>query len=80
MFNQLGYFKEYYVGRKYIGSHVSEMDRDFIGYNGQRLETLKESVLLDNKKKIKVGTEVMTIIYPLCGKIIRNNNSITTQC
>jgi len=72
MFNELGYFKEYYVGRKYLGSQVSEKDRDLIGYNGQRAETLKEPVLLDNKKKIKVGTEVMTIIYPLCGKIKKN--------
>jgi hypothetical protein len=71
MFEQLGYFKEFYINGKFMGyvNHIKK-DREEIGYNGRKNEVVKELVTLDNKKKIKAGTEVMTIIYPLCGKQI----------
>lgn len=69
-FEHLGYFKEYYIGRKLIGQKRCELDRDQTGYPGRLTEMLQEAVTLDNGKKIKVGTEVMTIIYPMCGKVL----------
>ena len=70
MFNQIGFFKEYYVNGKFIGSVSNcEKDRDVIGYEGKIIETLKESIITDNKKKIKENTTVTTILYPLCGKL-----------
>lgn len=68
MFENLGYFKEYYIGAKFIGSINCDKDRDVIGYYGKQTETLTEKITLDNKKVIKSGTIVSTIIYPLCGK------------
>jgi hypothetical protein len=69
MFEHLGYFKEYYIGNKFIGTTPCEKDRDKIGYYGQRKEIISEQIMLDNGKQIKSGTEVKTMIYPLCGKI-----------
>lgn len=40
-------------------------NNEVIGYNGKKTEVLSETIVLDNKKKIKKGTEVLTIIYPL---------------
>jgi hypothetical protein len=70
MFKELGYFKEYYIYNKFIGFINCEKDRDIIGYNGRQEETTKSDIILFNKKKIKKGTLVRTIIYPLCGSQI----------
>ena len=69
MFNEIGFFKEYYINNKFIGFTNCEKDRDIIGYNGRIDETAESDIILFNKKKIKKGTQVRTIIYPLCGKI-----------
>lgn len=71
-FEFLGHFKEYYINNKFIGTLPSEKDREEIGYNGKRLEVLTETITLNNKKKIKKGVEVLTIIYPMNGKKIAN--------
>ena len=71
MFEELGFFKEYYVNNKFMGTIIADKDRDIIGYNGRTKEVLKEMVQLDNKKKIKANIEVMTMLYPLCGKLIK---------
>lgn len=71
MFEELGFFKEYYVNNKFMGTIAANKDRDIIGYNGRTKEVLKEMVQLDNKKKIKANIEVMTMLYPLCGKLIK---------
>ena len=72
MFESLGYFKEYYVNNKFIGTITPcEKDRNEIGYYSKQTETLTNTITLDNKKKIKKGTEVATLIYPLFGKLIR---------
>lgn len=68
MFEELGYYKEFWVKRKYIGSIKCERDRKEIGYNGQQDEVLSQDVVCMNKKKIKQGTLVTTMIYPLNGK------------
>lgn len=70
MFEHLGYFKEYYINDKFAGKVNAEKDRDQIGYFGRKNELLDQDVILDNKKKIKAGTKVVTVLYPLNGKRI----------
>jgi hypothetical protein len=67
------YFKEFYIGSKYIGQLPCEKDREEIGYYGRQKTILTEDVILKNKKKIKKGTEVNTLIYPICEKIVRQS-------
>jgi len=68
-FNNFGFFKEYYIGNKFIGSLPCEKDREDVGYIGRKEEKLKDTVVFRNKKKIKSGESVTTIIYPLCGRM-----------
>jgi hypothetical protein len=68
MFHQFGFFKEYYVNDKFIGFLKTEKDRDIIGFSGRKNEIINNDVILENKKKIKSGTKVVTILYPLCGQ------------
>jgi hypothetical protein len=71
-FEQIGYFKEYYQNDKFIGCITNvEKDREKIGYYGKKSETL-QSDLIVNKKKLKKGSIVETMIYPLCGHNIKN--------
>jgi hypothetical protein len=71
-FEQIGYFKEYYQNGKFIGCITNvEKDREQIGYYGKKSETL-ESDLIVNKKKLKKGSIVETMLYPLCGNNIKN--------
>ena len=68
-FEQLGFFKEYYLNGKFFGSlNIETPDRNTIGYNGRRDEILNETLTF-NKGRIKAGTTVQTIIYPLCGRL-----------
>ena len=70
-FQHLGYFKEFYIGRKFIGNlSLTEPDRELTGYAGRQYETTTEKIILENGKKIKAGTEIMTMVYPLNGKKI----------
>lgn len=69
-FEHLGYFKEYYIGNKLIGHIKCELDREKTGYAGRVISTLKEAIVLDNGKRIGAGQLIMTMIYPLNGKII----------
>jgi hypothetical protein len=70
MFEHLGYYKEYFINNKFIGTLPTEKDRDVIGFNGAVYEVIEQDILLSNNKKIKKGTSVKTFIYPLCGKQI----------
>ena len=70
MFEHLGYYKEYYINNKFIGTIKSIKDRDVIGYTGTKKEIILSNLILENKKVIKANTEVTTILYPLCGKLI----------
>jgi hypothetical protein len=70
MFELIGYFKEYYINDKFAGKVNAEKDREEIGYFGRRSEVLINDVILDNKKKLKAGTQVVTVLYPLNGKRI----------
>lgn len=71
MFQVLGYFKEYYSNNKFLGTISTEKDREEIGYYGKKSEVLLNDIYLDNKKKIKKGTEVQTVIYPINGRSIK---------
>jgi len=67
MFQELGYFKEYYVNNKYVGTLPCEKDREVIGYNGRQKEIITAKIVFKNNKSIKAGIEVETFLYPLCG-------------
>jgi hypothetical protein len=70
-FETIGYSKDYYnLEKKYIGSIVCDKDREVYGYLGRQKEILSEDLIL-RKKKIKKGTELLTEILPLCGKLIK---------
>ena len=70
MFSNFGYYKEYYLNGKYIGSIKTDKDRNIIGYNGKLNENIDSIIILDNKKKLKLNTIYQTILYPLCGKMV----------
>ena len=71
-FEQLGYFTDYMIDNKYIGSIIIEKpDRETIGYFGRIDEIATKDIILDNKKRIKKGQSFKTMMYPLCGKFIR---------
>jgi hypothetical protein len=67
-FQEIGFYKEYYQNGKFVGCVTNvEKDREKIGFYGKKSETL-ENDLIVNKKKLKKGTVIETMIYPLCGK------------
>jgi hypothetical protein len=63
----LGYYKDYFVGTKYMGQESCEKDRDIMGYNG-KTKHIAEKTFKIGKKTIKEGTEYITMVYPLCGR------------
>jgi len=71
IFEDLGFFIEYHVDNKYIGSLlVDNNDRKEIGYYSRKNEVAEQDILLGKNKVIKKGTKFHTYIYPLCGKKI----------
>lgn len=70
MFEHLGYFKEFYISNKFIGTLICKKDRETIGYNGRKDELIESRLVLDNGKIIKPNTNVNTILYPLNGRKI----------
>lgn len=72
MFEEIGYSKDYYtLNKKYIGSLKVEKDREVYGYLGRKKETLDKDIIL--RKKIKKGTELLTELFPLSGKLLNKN-------
>lgn len=70
-FEDLGFFIEYHVNNKYVGSIlVIENDRDCVGYYSRKYSIADEDIKFKNNKVIKKGTQYHSYIYPLCGKII----------
>jgi hypothetical protein len=67
-FEQLGFYKEYWIDNKFIGCIQCEKDREVFGFNGSKKEVPTEKIILDNKKTIRPFTEVTTYLFPLCGK------------
>lgn len=70
MFEELGYYREYYIDRKFKGSIKCQKDRELIGYFGRETSITTDKITLDNGKIIKKDVEVMTMIYPQNGKSI----------
>jgi hypothetical protein len=71
-FKHLGYFLEYFVNGKSIGTRkITEPDRAIVGYEGRMIFVTEVDIHLDNKKRIKAGTEVKSVLYPLCGRIVK---------
>jgi hypothetical protein len=68
-FQNLGFFLEYLVNGKYVGSVIiSEPDREEIGYYGRIDAIAEEDIVFKNKKRIKKGQSYYTRMYPLCGQ------------
>lgn len=68
-FKNIGYFVEYMVDNKYVGSiNISDPDRDEIGYYGRIDAIAKEDIVFSTKKRIKKGTHYYTRLYPLCAE------------
>lgn len=67
-FKNIGYFVEYMVDNKFVGSvNISEPDRAEVGYYGRIDSVAEEDIVFSNKKRIKKGTHYYTRMYPLCG-------------
>ena len=70
-FEKLGFFIEYMIDTKYIGTiNIEQPDREEIGYYGRIDSVANQDILLDNNKRIKKGQSYYTRMYPLCGKYI----------
>jgi hypothetical protein len=70
-FEILGYFREYYVDGKFWGAiNLEQPDRETIGYCGRRQEVLDQDMKF-KKGKLRAGTQVATILYPLNGRMIK---------
>ena len=68
-FEQLGYFLEYMIDDKFIGTTILDKpDRKEIGYYGRIDEVAPVDIIFKNKKRIKKGQKFYTRMYPLCGK------------
>tara|TARA_R100000750_G_C2325840_1_gene88134 strand:- start:332 stop:601 length:270 start_codon:yes stop_codon:yes gene_type:complete len=68
-YETFGYFLEYMVNGKYMGSiNIEKPDREKIGYCGRKYNVAINDIVFSNKKKIKKGTEYYTHLYPLCGR------------
>jgi hypothetical protein len=71
IFKDDGYFLEYYVNGKFIGTKlIDEPDRQEIGYYSKIDSVAEQNIVLQSKKIIKQGTKYYTRMYPLCGKKI----------
>jgi len=65
----IGYFEEFMVDGKFIGTLLCEKQEREIGYYGKQTKIAESDIFLQNKKKIKKGTEFYTRYYPLNGKL-----------
>jgi hypothetical protein len=68
----IGYFEEYIIAGKFIGTQLCEEQVDrVIGYYGKKIMTADVDIILEDNKKIKKGKEYYTRYYPLNGRIIK---------
>lgn len=64
----IGYFEEFLIEGKFIGTKVCQEQNREIGYYGKITKVADSDIILDNKKKIKKGQEYYTRYYPLNGR------------
>lgn len=67
MFKHFGFYKEYYIGDKFIGTIDCDKDREIMGFFGKKIEKSNELTMLKNGKKIKPGISTITFLFPYCG-------------
>jgi hypothetical protein len=73
-FEHKGYFIEYMVGNKFMGTkNIAQPDRKEIGYYGRIDNVAENDIIFTNKKRIKKGQSYHTRMYPFCGKFINKN-------
>ena len=69
IFKDLGYFIEYFIDGKFIGTKmIDQPDREIIGYYGKIESIATDNIKLERNKIIKKGTKYYTRLYPLCGQ------------
>lgn len=68
-FNITGYNLDWYFEGKFVGSTKAEKDRQTFGYSGREKRILEADLIL-KKKTYKKGTEMVTELIPICGRII----------
>ena len=73
MFETIGYYKEYYIDSKFIGTIRCELGAREIGYNGRLGEVVFEKIKLDNGKIIKPNT-IATTKYSIPKCYFKKNN------
>jgi hypothetical protein len=64
----IGYFEEFMINGKFIGTQVCKEQTRTIGYYGKETKIANQDIILNNKKKIKKGQEYYTRYYPLNGR------------
>ena len=64
----IGYFEEFLIDNKFIGTRKCEKQDREIGYYGKKTLIAENDIVLDNKKVIKKGAEYYTRYYPLNGR------------
>jgi hypothetical protein len=64
----IGYFEEFYIDNKFIGTKKCEEKNRVIGFNGKENFQASNDIILENKKKIKTGINYFTFYYPLNGR------------
>jgi len=68
-FKNIGYFIEYIIDSKLIGTKlIDQPDREEIGYYSTQHHTADTEIVFNNKKRIKKGQSYYTRLYPLCGR------------
>lgn len=69
MFETIGYFEEFFVNGKYVGTKKTNKQKRDFGYQGRKVSIATETIILDNKRKIVAGQEYITSYYPLNGRV-----------
>jgi len=73
-FEHIGWAVDYMSNGKFIASvNIKEPDREKIGYAGRQFYIADRNIGFKNGKTIKRGQNYYTMLYPLCGKVIKNN-------
>tara|TARA_R110001592_G_scaffold336952_1_gene622722 strand:+ start:501 stop:791 length:291 start_codon:yes stop_codon:yes gene_type:complete len=69
-FEVLGFFEEYFVDGKYVGTKNcdAQPNRD-LGWFGRKTTYATQDLYLDRNKKITAGTKYYTYVQQLCGKL-----------
>ena len=71
-----GFYLEYFVDNKYMGSIDCEYEENRKpGYTGRKLETIEKNIITNSNKIIKAGTKVMTLYCLYYGAALNWNET-----